>query len=265
VVSDEQLDLFAGSGRPGEQPDKRFAPPPAIVPAELDDAALLAAIPASGVADGPALVVEAGRRQLAAAVPVLEDYCRRFAGFGTRHVLPEQAAAFEALAAIGGAAAAQSVARIITRSWVQGPTMAAAVAAAARLGSRLPADLVVTLMRHPEPAIRADACRLVRTGGSPIDTLIDLLGDLHHEVGIEAAYALARLGRVEGRSLLKRELLRAPTPRVIEGVVPIADDDCIVALGKIARSASGLADAARDALGASEHELAARILAGLSR
>jgi hypothetical protein len=265
VVSDEQLDLFAGSGGPGEQRTTPFTRPPATVPAELDDAALLAAIPASGLADGPALVAEAGHRQLAAAIPVLENYCRRFAGFGTRYALPEQAAAFAALAAIGGTAAAQSVARIIVRSWVQGPTLTVAVAAAARLGSRLPADLVVTLMRHHEPAVRADACRLVRSGGSPIETLIELLGDLHREVGIEAACALARLGRVEGRPLLKRELLLAPTPRVIEALVPIADDDCVVALGKIARSSPALAGAARDALASIEHELAGRILAGLAR
>jgi len=264
-VSDGQFDLFAGSGEADEPPAAACSRPPPIVSAELDDAALLAAILTSGVADGPTLAKEAGRRKLVAAIPVLEDYCRRFAGFGITHVLPEQIAAFEALAAIGGADAAQSVARIITRSWVQGPTLTAAVAAAARLRSRLSADLVATLMRHPEPSVRADACRLVRSAGGTIDTLIELLNDLHREVRIEAGCALARLGRIEARPLLRGELLRAPTPQVIEAVALIADDDCMVALGKIARGSPALAGAARDALASIDHPRAARILAGLAR
>ena len=264
-MSDEQLDLFAGSGGAGEPPAAPYSRPLPLVAAELDDAALIAAIPVSGGADGPALAAEVGRRQLAAAIPVLEDYCRRFAGFGTTHVLPEQVAAFDALAAIGGVEAAQSVARIIARSWVQGPTLTAAVAAAARLRSRLSADLVAALMRHPEPAVRADACRLVRSAGAAIGTLIDLLDDLHREVGIEAACALARLGRGEARPLLKRELLNAPTPRVIGAVALVADEDCMVALGKLARGAPALAGAAHDALASIDHPLATRILAGLVR
>jgi hypothetical protein len=132
LVSDGQLDLFAGSGKaPAE------SPPPAVrapgpVPAELDDAALLAAIPASGLADGPLLAAEAGRRRLA----------------------------LEALAAIGGPEAARSVERIIGRRWVQGPTLSVAVAAAARLRSHLPANIVLALLRHVDPAVRGGAaCR----------------------------------------------------------------------------------------------------------
>ena len=162
-MPDRQLDLFAGSPLPATHHIPATRPSP-VVPAELDDAALLAAIPASGVADGPALATEAGRRRLAAAIPVLEDYCRRFAGFGTQRVVPEQAAALDALAAIGGPEAARAVGRIIGRGWVQGPTLASAVAAAARLGSHLPAEIVLPLLRHADPAIRADACRLARPG-----------------------------------------------------------------------------------------------------
>jgi len=80
-MSDGQFDLFAGIGiTPARQlpPDAKPAGPS---PASLDDVALLEAIPASGLADGPPLAAESGRRRLVAAIPVLEDYCRRFAGF----------------------------------------------------------------------------------------------------------------------------------------------------------------------------------------
>jgi hypothetical protein len=196
LVSDRQLDLFSGSGI---APVRRASPAttsPGPSPAERDDAALLAAIPASHLSDGPALAAEAGRRGLHAAIPMLEAYCRRFAGFGARRILPEQVAALDALATIGGPDAAQSVARIISRSWVQGPTLVAAVAAAARLGSHLPLDIVLTLLRHADPAIRGDACRLARVGGSQvIATLTDLLGDLHRGVSVGPRCTLGHLGR----------------------------------------------------------------------
>jgi HEAT repeat protein len=264
-MADGQLDLFAGSG---VSPACQLPPaprPPAASPSDLDDAALLAGIPASGLPDGPALAQEAGRRRIKAAIPVLETYCRRFAGFGLAHPLREQRAALDALAAIGGPEAAASVARIITCGWVQGPTLAHAVAAAARLHSRLPADIVLPLLRHAEPAIRADACRLARGGPDIVATLVDLVGDLHPNVAIEAACALARLGRPESCPSLKRLLTEAPSTRVIEAVPPVADEECVVLLGRIARSASSeLAAAARDALDATEHPLAAKLLERLS-
>jgi len=260
-MSDGQLDLFAGSGVGTARQPTPAQRPSTPQPSDLDDAALLAAIPASGLPDGPALAREAGRRRIEAAIPVLEGYCRRFAGFGLAHPLPEQRAALDALAAIGGPDAAASVAHIITRGWVQGPTLRHAVAAAAQLRSRLPADIVLPLLRHAEPAIRADACRLARGGPDVVATLVDLLGDLHPNVALEAACALARLGRPESCPPLKRLLTEAPSTRVIEAVPPIADEECVVLLGRIARSAPPeLAAAARDALDATEHPLAARLL-----
>jgi hypothetical protein len=48
---------------------------------------------------------------------------------------------------------------------------------------------------------------------------------------------------------------------VIEAAAPIADEECVVLRGRIARSASPeLAAAARDALDATEHPLAAKLL-----
>jgi HEAT repeats len=262
-VSDSQLDLFAGSGLPAAPHTTPSAKPRPIPPTELEDAALLAAIPTSGVTDGPALAAEAGRRRLAAAIPVLADYCRRFAGFGTQHPVREQIAALGALGAIGGADAANAVARIIASGWVQGPTLVGAVAIAARLRSRLPIDLVLLLLRHVDPAARADACRLARHGPDIVATLIDLLGDLHREVSIAAACALGRMGRPEATPLLKQALRQSPSLPVIEAVPPVADDECIVLLGRIARSSSDLNVAARDALDAIDHPVAARLAARL--
>lgn len=263
-MSDAQLDLFSGSGIAPAEQTPPVAPLLRPSPTELDDAALLAAIPASGLAYGPPLAAEAGRRRLAAAIPVLEDYCRRFAGFGMQRVLPEQVAALEALAAIGGPQAAHSVARIIDRGWVQGPTLASAVAVAAQLGSPLPADIVLALLRHADPTVRCGACRLARSGPDVITTLCDLLGDLHRDVCIEAACALGRMGRPEAALVLKQALRQAPSQRVIEAVPPIADEECVVLLGRIARAAPpDLSAAARAALEAVEHPLAARLLARL--
>jgi hypothetical protein len=258
-VTHEQLDLFAGSGiHPRPEPAAR---PPHVSPSEFDDAALLQAIPASGLADGPSLAAEAGCRRLAAAVPVLEDYCRRFAGFGTQRVLPEQVAALNALAAIGGPESARSVARIIGRGWVEGPTLASAAAAAARLGSHLATETVLALLRHADPGVRADACRLARAGPEVVATLTDLLGDLHRNVCIEAACALGRMGRAEAVPVLKRALRQAPSVQVIEAVPAVADEECIVLLGRMAGvSATDLAVAARHALEAVEHPLAAKLL-----
>jgi hypothetical protein len=89
----------------------------------LDDAALIAAIPKAGISAGPILCAEVGRRRLSVAVPTLEEYCRRFAGFGTRHPLQEQNAALDALAAISTPDAAAAVSRVIARGWVQGPSL----------------------------------------------------------------------------------------------------------------------------------------------
>ena len=259
-MPEQQLDLFADSSPPPAE-TAAAAPPPPVAPSELDDAALLAAIPVSGRTDGPPLAAEIGRRRLASAIPILADYCRRFAGFGAHHALPEQVAALAALAAIGGPEAARTVALIIERCWVQGPTLATGVAAAAQLGSRLPMDTVLALLRHPEPPVRRDACSLTRRGPEVLATLTDLMGDLHPDVSLAAACALGRMGETVARHRLLSALHHGPTVRAIEALVPIADADCIVLLGRTAHSAPPvIAAAARTALEALEHPLAERLL-----
>src|SRR6516165_5510993 len=135
---EQQLDLFSCVGIQVDHPVPMSMElrPAATV---LDDQALIAAIPDSILAGSIALAAEAGRRRLAAAVPNLESLCRRFSGFGIDRMVPEQAAALQALAAIGGREAAQAVSRLIVRAIVQGPTLNLAVSTATRIGSALPA------------------------------------------------------------------------------------------------------------------------------
>jgi hypothetical protein len=107
-MCEQQLDLFSSPGIQADRPLRlRIELRPAAT--VLDDQALIAAIPNSNLADSIALAAEAGRRRLTAAIPSLEALCRRFSGFGIDRVVPEQAAALQALAAIGGREAARAV------------------------------------------------------------------------------------------------------------------------------------------------------------
>src|SRR5260370_34070985 len=112
-MSDQQLDLFSSSGIQAERPlpQSMVLRPTATA---LDDQALIAAIPESNLADSIALATEAGRRGLKAAVPSLEALCRRFAGFGNDRMVPEQAAALHAPAAISRPDAPQAGTRLIS-------------------------------------------------------------------------------------------------------------------------------------------------------
>ena len=182
--------------------------------------------------------------ELAAAVPALAALCRSFTAFGTRRMIPEQTAAIEALAIIGGREAAHAVLEMIERAAVQGLGLQLAVSAAARLGSVLSQDALCQLLRHAEPRIRADACRCARPLPELILLLIDLLDDLDQGVATSAACALGRMGRIEARGRLESLLRDDPSEDVIDATSPIADEECAVLLGRIARSGSVLADAA---------------------
>jgi len=86
---DRQLDLFAGAGK---RPDQTTVPAvgrPRLIAPDLDDEALVAAIPSASLGDCRALAAEASHRRLAAAIPALEALCRRFRGFGVERELPE--------------------------------------------------------------------------------------------------------------------------------------------------------------------------------
>lgn len=259
-MDDRQLDLFAPR-RPAAldpTPQRRAA----IAPAALTDAALIAAIPEVGLTDCAALAAEAGRRRLAAALPALSRLCRRFAGWGGGAV-PEQIAALAALVRIGGRSAAAIVAEGIVKAEFAGRTLAAAVNAAAILEAMLPEETISRLLRHDDPQLRADACRCARASPAVIAALIDLLDDLHPAVAASAAIALGRLGRIEGRPLLRRLLEEAPAPDIIGAFGRIADEAGLILLGRLAQRIPGLAGAVLDTLEELDHPRAAAIAAAL--
>jgi HEAT repeat protein len=263
-VTEQQLDLFSDAGVGMEQPPSQRAGH-LLVAADMDDETLVSAIPESTLADSSVLCAEAGRRRLAAAVPALAALCRRFAGFGNDRIVREQAAALEGLAMIGGRDAARAVSQIIERAVVQGPALIVALRAAAQLGAILSVDVLRLLLRHAEPSIRADACRCARPLPELILQLVDLLDDLDRTVARSAACALGQMGRIEAGPTLKRLLRDEPYEDVIDSVSSIADEDCIVLLGRIAQSTSGWADAALESLESIDHPRAGAIAAAVRR
>jgi hypothetical protein len=259
-----QLDLFAATGIAAASPAPGWERPRRLVPSELDDAALIAAIPDVRLADCCDMASEAVRRGLMSAVPVFEALCRRFKGLGLTHTVPEQVAAVKALAALGGHEASAALARILCDDVMQGPGLAEAVHAAAALRARLPAERGMALLRHAEPAVRAQACRCVPPHSSVVATLIDLLGDLHPAAATAAACALGHFGHREARPILGQLLREEPTADVIADVVAIADADLVVQLGRIARRRPDLAAAVKAALEDIDNPLAGAVFATLS-
>jgi hypothetical protein len=246
-MGEQQLDLFSSTGIQAGFP-RLLITERRPVAAVLDDQALIAAIPHSNLADSIELAAEAGRRRLAAAIPSLETLCRRFSGFGIGRIVPEQAAALQALAAISGREAAQAVSRLIVRGVVQGPALSLAVSTAARIGSTLPTEVLRSLLRHLDPGIRADACGCARRRPELISVMIDLLDDLNQGVARSAACALGQIGRNEARPMLAKLLREEPSEEIIDAVSSIADEECIVQLGRIARTEPALSETALDAL-----------------
>jgi hypothetical protein len=255
---EQQLDLFSAAGIPAEQPAPQgLILRPAV--ADLDNEALIAAIPAANLGDCAALTAEAARRRLSAAIPSLEALCRRFSGFGIDDMVPEQSAALRALAAIGSRDAAQAVALLILRAVVQGPTLGLAVAVAAQLRANLPVDVLRSLLRHADPDIRANACSCACRQPELIAVMIDLLDDLNQAVARSAACALGQMGRIEARPTLVSLLQEEPSEELIDAVSSVADEECIVLLGRIARSMPVLSDVALDTLESIDHHRASAI------
>jgi len=68
-MCDKQPDLFTFPANHHKRLSPEASRNPPIAPPTLDDPALIAAIPAAGLADALALAAEAGSRKLASAVP----------------------------------------------------------------------------------------------------------------------------------------------------------------------------------------------------
>jgi hypothetical protein len=93
--------------------------------------------------------------------------------------------------------------------------------------------------------------------------LRELLDDLHRDVRIAAACALGRMGRSEVRGLLVGCLREAPTAELIDAIAPSADDECVVLLGRLARSAPQLSECAIEALRSIDDPRADQVIAAL--
>jgi hypothetical protein len=74
---------------------------------------------------------------------------------------------------------------------------------------------------------------------------------------------LGRLGRSEVRPLLVRFLRAEPSAELVDAIVPIADEECIVLLGRVARAKPDLSEEVLDALDAIDHPRAEKIAAQL--
>jgi len=122
------------------------------------------------------------------------------------------------------------------------------VSTAAQIGSALPADVLGSLLRHPDPGIRASVCGCACRRPELISVMIDLLDDLNQSVARSAACALGQIGRIEARPMLAKLLREEPSEEVIDAVSSIADEECMVHLGQIARTKPVLSDAALNAL-----------------
>ncbi|HEX6141950.1 MAG TPA: HEAT repeat domain-containing protein [Geminicoccaceae bacterium] len=265
-MPERQLDLFADGGLPPAEPARDGSRPATATPhpRDLDDCALIAGIPRAGLADAAALADEAARRGLAAAVPALEELCRRFAGFGRERAVPEQVAALQALGRIGGPDAARAVVRLVARDAVAGPGRKVALEVAARLGAILPAGAILPLLRDPDPDLCAAACRCTGPWPAAVPVLLDLAREGDVRLGAAALCALGRMGRQEARPGLVGLLRDAPSAEIIEAVATIADEDCVVLLGRTARTRPALAHAVIEALATIDHPRA-RQLAGTIR
>jgi HEAT repeat protein len=262
----QQGDLFSGSF----SAERHVAPceaTSAVAWDALGEEELLAALPDAGMAAAVAIAAEIGRRKPPDATAALERLCRRFIGFGLEQVVPEQAAALDALVMIGDRRAAEAVSRVIMSRVVQGPGLGKALAAAAKLGSKLPPEVALPLLRHHDPGVRADACQCVGDKPPPeiVSTLFDLLDDLHDAVGEAAACALGRARQRGAREFLLARLRGRPSPRVIEAVAAIADEECVVLLGRIGRDYVHLRAVVLGALDEIDHPQAEKVAARLRR
>ena len=152
---------------------------------------------------------------------------------------------------------------MIVKGIVQGPNLAAAATAASRLRVVLPPDVALPLLRNANPSVCAAACACVRAGGDIEATLIELLTDLNGEVATAAACALGETGRVDARDPLKRYLIEKPSPRVIEALAGVADEEAIVLLARIGRRRSELANSVLSALDEIDHARATAAASGL--
>jgi HEAT repeat protein len=179
--------------------------------------------------------------------------------------VPEQAAALEALGAIGSPKASRAVVQLIAKRIVHGPTLVVAITVASELRAIFPTDIALAFLRDPNASVRARACDCVRAGYEVGAALVAMLDDPDCEVSLAAACALGRMGKAEARIPLKRSLTERPSSRVVEAAVGVADDEAIVLLARVGRARPDLAVSIISALEEIDTPRAASAASGLTR
>src|SRR5262249_660944 len=132
---------------------------------------------------------------------------------------------------------------------------------AGRLHANLTCETIALLLQHPDPSIRVAGCGCARAYPAITALLGELMVDVRRPVVEAAACALGRLGPAAGRPGLAALLETAAREGVMGAGSAVADERCLVLLGRIARSGSKLAPAALAALEDSDHPRAAKIRA----
>lgn len=217
------------------------------------------------------LVAEAGSRRERRAVPLLLRVCRRFAGHDREAPATELRAAFDALARIGDAEAGPPLIELLEKDAFGPSGTAAALGCLAALRCRPAGRLVRGAARHPEPAVRQAACLLAGALARPeeLEQVLPLASDPDRQVARAACLTLGRLGYRPAKPELEALLMRATPldlPSVVEALVPVADDDTAVVLGRVAERCDEEGRIAiAEALGSIEAPGAVACLARLAR
>lgn len=247
----DQFDLFAERPAPAEGEAARVpapAPPPprpSRPVADLPEDRLIDFLTLYLYAEPPAepalpdLVAEAGKRRDGRAVPLLLRLCRRFAGHDREAPATELRLAFDALARIGDAGAGPPLVELVEKNAFGPSGTAAALGCLAALRCRQAGRLIRGAARHPEPAVRQAACLLAGALARPeeLDPVLPLAKDPDRQVARAACLTLGRLGYRPAKPELEALLMRATPhdlPSVVEALVPVADNDTAVMLGRVA-------------------------------
>jgi len=98
-----------------------------------------------------------------------------------------------------------------------------------------------------------------------IPRMIALLDDFHVGAAIAAAVSLGQMGRRQAMPVLLRMIRSTPTAEMIHALASIADDYCLVELGRLAERQPVLRDAVCEALEGLDHPRAVTVLRRLER
>jgi len=193
----------------------------------------------SAIGASLAFCAQVGADGSVSAIPDLVALCERLTGWGTHRAPPEQRAALDALARIGGAEAAAAVGRMLEQGVFGPPIMGHALDVAWRLRAPVPAKRVRDSLHAADPDERVAACRCARTTHRLGAELRKLLTDPFPDVARSAACALGAMGDGTARPALMALLEQAPAADAIAALGACADETATIALGRLALRVPG--------------------------